>query len=220
MFKENSLILFQGDSITDACRVKKEKAEECFNLGGGYALMAAAELSESNIQKKYKFLNTAVSGNRIVDLYARWKKDTIAVKPDVLSVLMGVNDIGFELYENCGVDAEMFRFLYGKMIDEARAINPQLIVILCEPFVLPVEKVGADWNLWKPEMDVRRRIVKELAAEKNAIFVALYDDIIKRANASAPELWASDGIHPTPACHRLISRKWIDTVKENVYNKQ
>ena len=216
MFKKNSLILFQGDSITDACRARAEKAADCRNLGSGYAVMAAAELTARNVDKKYKCLNTAISGNRIVDLYARWKKDTLNVNPDVLSVLMGVNDIGFELYESCGVDAEMFRFLYGRMIDEAKAINPNLVVILCEPFILPVDKVGQDWALWKPEMDIRQQIVRELAKEKNAIFVPLQENITKMANESSPELLLSDGIHPTPACHWLIAQNWLKAVEEQL----
>ena len=109
----------------------------------------------------------------------------------------------------------MFRFLYAKMIDEARAINPKLVVILCEPFILPVDKIGRDWALWNPEMEIRQKIVRELAREKNAIFVALQEDITNMANESAPELWLSDGIHPTPACHRLIAQNWLKAVEEN-----
>ena len=125
------VILFQGDSITD-CRRIRELSD---NLGLGYPNLVSAELGFEN-PEKYLFLNRGISGNRIVDLYARMKKDIINLKPDYLSILIGVNDVWHEVMEKNGVDAKKFEMVYGLLIEELKAALPELKIMILEPFLL------------------------------------------------------------------------------------
>ena len=100
-------ILFQGDSITDAGRSRENDVE----IGVGYPLLVKASLGFES-HGKYEFFNRGISGNRIVDVYARIKSDIINIKPDVMSLLIGVNDVWHEFAVENGVDAEKFYKIY------------------------------------------------------------------------------------------------------------
>ena len=100
-------ILFQGDSITDAGRNRENDA----NLGVGYPTLIKGELGFEE-PGEFCFLNRGIGGNRIVDLYARIKMDIINLKPDVMSILIGVNDVWHDFSMHNGVDAEKFYKIY------------------------------------------------------------------------------------------------------------
>ena len=212
---EQKVIVFQGDSITDADRNKNE----VFDLGKGYPNLVTANLS-ANYPYQYQFYNRGISGNRIVDLYARIKKDMINLKPDYMSILIGINDVWHELFDHNGVEADKFEMVYGLMIEELLAALPNLKLMLLEPFVLPGVATRSDaenpgrWEYFRKETDLRRAAVKRLAEKYNLVFVPL-QEMFDTVNADAPDgYWLFDGVHPTPAGHELIKGAWLEAFQK------
>lgn len=201
----NHTILFQGDSITD-CGRSRETTDPNTGLGSGYVHLTASKLLARHPVADLSIFNRGVSGHRIVDLYARWKVDCINLRPDVLSVLVGINDTWHKFNHDNGVSPTRYERFYREMLWWTRKELPQVKFILGEPFALPV---GAVDESWLPEVNERRAIVKKLAEEFDAAFVpfqTIFDDAIKKAR---PEYWLSDGVHPTLAGHELMSEAWL-----------
>ena len=208
---EQKVIVFQGDSITDAGRDRMD----VFGLGIGYPNLVTAELSVEH-PYLYQFFNRGISGNRVVDLYARIKMDMINLKPDYMSILIGINDVWHEIFDHNGVSAEKFERVYGWMIEELLCELPNLKLMLLEPFVLPGSATRSDnenpcrWEYFRAETDLRREAVKRLADKYGLRFVPL-QDMFDKVNADAPDgYWLSDGVHPTAAGHELIKRAWLE----------
>lgn len=207
---EEKVILFQGDSITDCGRDR----EKCSHNGRGYAHMAEAELMA---KEPYRFTcyNRGISGNRVVDLYARIKKDLINLKPDYLSILIGINDVWHEYTQKNGVDAEKFEMVYGLLIEEVKKALPDVKIMIMEPFVLPGSATSTDeenpgrWEYFSSQCVLRRQAAKRVAEKYDLLFLPL-QELFEKANENAPEgYWLCDGVHPTPAGHVLIKEQWL-----------
>ena len=204
------LILFQGDSITDSGR----RNDWGHNMGFGYTTMVAGALGVTE-PYTYRFINKGVSGNRIVDLYARIKKDMINLKPDYMSILIGVNDVWHEIGEQNGVDADKFEMVYCLLIEELKAALPELKIMILEPFALaasvtdPADKPER-YPLFRRETELRAQAAKRVAEKYGLTFVPL-QEAFDRAEANAPERgrWLWDGVHPTAAGHTLIKEAWL-----------
>jgi lysophospholipase L1-like esterase len=170
---------------------------------------------------QYKFYNRGISGNRIVDLYARIKADMINLKPDVMSILIGVNDVWHEYSYQNGVSAEKFEIVYSLLIEELQQALPELKLFILEPFVLPGgatmnnEEHPARWDFFRSEVELRAKAAKRVAEKYNLPFVPL-QEMFDKVNADAPEMgyWLRDGVHPTPAGHELIKQQWLKAFKE------
>lgn len=209
-------ILFQGDSITDASRNREISS----SLGIGYANYVAAELG-ADAPYQYKFFNRGISGNRVVDLYARIKADMINLKPDVMSILIGVNDVWHEYSYQNGVSAEKFERIYDMLLEELEQALPQTKIMILEPFVLPgsktenTEEYPDRWDFFAAEVPLRAQAAKRLAEKHGLPFVPLQATFDK-ANADAPKAgyWLVDGVHPTPAGHNLIKRAWLEAFQK------
>jgi lysophospholipase L1-like esterase len=202
LFKENARVLFQGDSITDGNRGRNEDPNHI--LGHGYCFIIAAQYGAHFPERKLTFLNRGISGNKVTDLAARWQRDTLDLKPDVLSILIGINDSGH-------VPLEEYEQVYDKLLVEAKAANPGIHFILCEPFYLPKDghKEGDE-----RDQDVKKRqaIVARVAEKHHAALVKLqkvFDDACKRAPA---QYWVWDAVHPTYSGHQLMADEWVKTV--------
>jgi lysophospholipase L1-like esterase len=197
-------ILFQGDSITDCSRDRNVETSNT-GLGIGYAQLCSAKLL-SQFPNKLSIYNRGISGHRIVDLYARWKPDAINLKPDLLSLLIGINDTWHGFNYNNGVGVKRYARFYRELLEWSLAKNPNIKFILGEPFILPF---GDAAKAWIPEVDERRAVVKELAKEFNAPFIP-YQSIFNDALKEAPqEYWLIDGVHPTLAGHQRMSDAWL-----------
>jgi lysophospholipase L1-like esterase len=208
MIIPNSLILFQGDSITDAGRDKTIlQANTPSGMGHGYCNLIAAKLLREHPRDGLKFMNRGVGGDRIVDLYARWKSDAINLRPDVISILVGVNDTWHEIDRKNGVDPCRYEALYRMVLEDTKDHLPDTKLVLCEPFVAVT---GAVTDAWLPEMHIRQRIVHQLAGEFGACFVP-FQVALNQVIDRDPESWLADGVHPTLAGHQLLSECWIDT---------
>lgn len=211
LIQPNSTILFQGDSITDTGRNREiAQPNQGSALGTGYANLISAQLLAARPNDNLKFYNRGISGNRVVDLYARWRVDAINLQPDVISILIGVNDTWHGFMANNGVEVDRYTTVYRMLLEYTRQQLPNVHFVLCEPFVLACGVVKAEWVA---EMDQRRAVVQTLAQEFDATFVP-FQAVLNEALAQAkPDYWAADGVHPTPAGHRLLAQAWINAVQ-------
>lgn len=199
-------ILFQGDSITDAGR----GGDDNTYVGFGYANLVKGALSY-DYPNQYVFHNRGISGNRIVDLYARIKNDIINLKPDIMSILIGVNDVWHECGYQNGVDAEKYYRIYSMLIEEVQEALPDTKIMIIEPFTLKGSGNEIYWDVFQSEVAKRAEQARKIAEKYNLSFVALqekFDEAIKLAPA---DYWLMDGVHPHTAGHELIKRAWIET---------
>ena len=202
--------LFQGDSITDARRDREGINGYGPDMEYGYAALVAGKLLVANIDREFSCINRGISGNRVVDLYARWKIDALNLKPDLLSILIGVNDTWHEFSRQNGVELERYEKIYRMLLEWTKAELPEVRLVLCEPFCLLSELVTQEWI---DEVKQRSIIVKKLAAEFGATFVPL-QELLENASAKANDNLKilRDGVHPTLLGSQLIADQWLKIV--------
>lgn len=215
-------ILFFGDSITDAGR-NRDGSLHMSTLGWGFVRVIADRL-QGKEPEKYEIINRGISGNRIVDLYARIKSDVWNLKPDVLSILIGINDIWHEINYGNGVELERFENVYRMMLADTIKVLPRTKIILCEPFVLAGSATNATEEI--PERYERfcqvyqyAEVVKKLAEEFNLPFLPLQEKFTRAAQKSKAEYYLVDGVHPHVAGANLIAEEWIDLFQEEVMKR-
>lgn len=202
-------ILFQGDSITDCGRSRENDSY----LGNGYPHLIQAALGFEN-PGKFEFVNRGISGNRIVDLYARIKADILNVKPDVMSILIGVNDVWHEFSENPnGVDCDKYFKVYSMLIEEIKKELPNIKIMILEPFALKGTGNESYWDNFEVEVKKRAEKAKELAQKYGLSFVTLQDKFDEAAKLAPNNYWLGDGVHPTPVGHELIKNEWLKAFK-------
>lgn len=204
LIQKDSLVLFQGDSITDCNRDRANGS--C--LGAGYAKLTATQLQASYPERNLRFTNRGISGNRIPDLLARWDEDCIALQPDWVSILIGINDVWRRFDRNDPTTTEDFYQGYRKLLQRTRH-ETNAKIILMEPFVL---HHPADRLAWRDDLDPKIEIVRQLSAEFSTILISLDSLFQDAASKQQASYWAEDGVHPSPAGHALISKAWIDSV--------
>jgi lysophospholipase L1-like esterase len=205
----HDVILFQGDSITDGGR-QRTGSDYNHIMGQDYAYILAAQIGAESPERELVFLNRGISGNRIPDLAARWDADTIALHPQLLSILIGVNDL--LATGDRAVTLEQFEVGYDKLLAETIAALPSTKIVLAEPFLLPVGKQKADFATNMAEMKKRQAAIDRMGA-KYHLPVVHYQQAIDAALAkSPPEHWSWDGVHPTYAGHGLMAQEWLKTV--------
>ena len=209
--QKDNKILFQGDSITDAGRDKKNQipnAQKAF--GGGYAWMAASHLLISNPEFNLTIHNRGISGNKVHQLAARWDKDCIALQPDILSILIGVNDIWHGLNGRYDGTVKTYEKDFIALLERTRKSLPNTRFIICEPFVL---KCGAVNDKWFPEFDHYRESARKISERFEGIFVpfqSMFDQAVKYAPAKH---WAGDGVHPSSHGASLMAHFWLKAIQ-------
>lgn len=210
LLKQGGTVLFQGDSITDAGRDRKANdANSHAALGKGYAFLAAAELLIGRPDLELKLHNRGVSGNKVHQLNERWKADCTDLKPDLVSILIGVNDIWHWINGNYSGTIETYRQDYRALLERTRQELPDAKVVVCEPFVL---KTGAVNDKWFPKFDEFRAAAKELAGELADAFVPFQAMFDAAAGVAHPSYWLRDGVHPAPAGDALMAHAWLKAV--------
>jgi len=202
---EGSRVLFQGDSITDADRNPFDLGD----LGSGYVAMVEERFFERHPEGRVVFLNRGVSGDGVRDLRSRWQDDCLDLKPDVVSILVGINDVFDGLFWNESVSTESFETDYASILELTRR-NLDAQLVLMEPFLLPVSKEVLPVM---DEVDSMSRVVGKLAGEFGAVLVPLGSIFKKAAKLEAPEFYSLDGVHPTQAGHELIAQSWLKIVE-------
>ena len=203
-------ILFQGDSITDAGRNYSDEK----SFGAGYACMLAGRLGYKN-PGKHTFINKGISGNRVIDLYARWKGDCLNLEPDYISILIGVNDVWHELSNKTGVDAGKFQRIYNILIEETLEKLPNITIVLMEPFLMHGTDTDEKWDIFYSEVGARREVVHTVAQKFNLPVVPLQDKFNEMTEKMPASYWTPDGVHPTAAGHALIAEQWLDVFQKS-----
>lgn len=207
-------VLFQGDSITDGSRVRDNAL--VYELGHGYPNLIAAKLGEELAAIRPRFINRGLGGNRVADLYARWNEDAIALQPDLISILIGANDLWQAVLGQPGGVTDRFARAYRHLLDDTQAALPATRLVLCEPFILNTGATSSQWADWQARLVVCRETTKELAAQYGALFVPLQDAFDRATAVSEPAYWLRDGVHPTAAGHQLIANQWLSVVQPAV----
>ncbi len=179
--------LFQGDSITDGNRTRNNDWNHL--MGHGYQYITASKLWYDLPKKGFHFFNRGISGNKVTDLIARWQKDTLDLKPDVLSILIGINDTSAFINGNNDFSAAQFENGYRTLLQQTKQQLPNVQLVLCEPFILPVGKVKDKWVEYSHEIEKRQEIVKLLSAENNAIFVKFQSAFNKALSKAPADYW-------------------------------
>jgi lysophospholipase L1-like esterase len=214
LISKNDVVLFQGDSITDMGRSREKAGEPNIQpaLGNGYAWMAGSELLVDRPNDGLKVYNRGVSGNKVFQLAERWQTDCLDLKPNVLSILIGVNDIWHKLNGKYDGTVEIYERDYRALLTRTKKALPNVKLVICEPFVL---RCGAVNEKWFPEFDTYRAAAKRVAAAFDATWVpfqSMFDEAIKLA---PPEHWAKDGVHPTDYGASLMAHNWLKAVNRH-----
>ena len=215
-FEPGSRLVFQGDSITDMNRGRNESDRNHY-LGHSYVFLIAARLGVEIPEAKLDIYNRGISANAVWQLRKRWQKDAVDMKPDLLSILIGTNDIGQGLRDpKRKITPASFESDYRFILDASRKANPELRLVLLDPFVLPTGRLKNE-QAWKARSEptaVLREVVAKLATDYEAVHIRTQDIFDKAAKVTGPENLIWDGIHPLPAGHELIARHWIQAVSE------
>ena len=212
--KENYTILFQGDSITDGNRTRDNDWNHL--MGHGYVYIIASKLWYDYPGTKFKIYNRGVSGNKVTDLEQRWDTDTIALKPDLLNILIGINDTSAFINGDNNFTPEQYEEKYSGLLNKTRTELPDVQFVLCEPFILPVGQVKNKLELYSAEIKKRQDVVAKLAKEFNAVYIPFqnsFNDALRRAPA---DYWIWDSIHPMPAGHEMMALEWMKIVSKKL----
>lgn len=209
---KDQTILFQGDSITDAGRNKENmNFNTAGHLGSGYAFLAAASLLRKYSSLNLKIYNKGISGNKVYQLAERWDEECLQIKPDVLSILIGVNDIWHKLNGRYDGTVEIYRRDYVALLERTKAALPDIKLIICEPFA--VSGVKAVDDKWYPEFNDYRKAAMDIAAQFGAVlipFQSIYDEAGRYAPGS---YWTGDGVHPSLPGAQLMAEAWLSVIK-------
>ena len=208
MIEPQDHILFFGDSITDAGRDRDAKAGDPNGWGAGYAYQIAAYLSAQDPADELVFTNKGNGGNRIYDLEKRLKTDVLDEEPDIVSILIGINDVWRRYDSGVISEHDKFEASYRNVLKKISKDGARLVLL--EPFLLPVPE---DRRAWREDLNPKIDIVRDLAREFEATLVPLDGIFAAASTKREPAFWAHDGVHPTPAGHALIARAWIDAME-------
>ncbi|MDB5016373.1 MAG: lysophospholipase [Mucilaginibacter sp.] len=210
---QNDVILFQGDSITDWGRDHAKSApNETGTLGTGYVLLTAGQLLLQNPGKALQIYNKGISGNKVYQLAERWDADCLALKPNVLSIHIGVNDYWHTLTSGYTGTIENYISDYHKLLDRTKQALPDVKLVICEPFA--VKGVKAVDDRWYPTFDLFRKAARDIATEYNAPFVPFQSAFDKALESAPGNYWTIDGVHPAIPGEALMARMWIEAVRD------
>jgi len=212
---DGMVILFQGDSITDGNRGRNTDPNHI--MGHGYAFSIASRIGCDFPEKNLTFINRGISGNKVTDLNNRWQTDTIDLKPDVLSILIGVNDASSVVFQRePGVTIERYEEVYKGLLDRTLEKFPNIVFVLCEPFISKVGRVKDNWEAYHSDIVQRQAVVRKLANQYNAVFVGFQEVFDKACKRAPADYWIWDGVHPTVSGHELMAREWIKMVSKRI----
>jgi len=212
--KKGYTFLFQGDSITDGNRTRNTDWNHV--MGHGFAYLISSRLWFDSPGREFHFFNRGISGNRITDLSMRWQSDTLDLKPDLINILIGVNDTEAAVKGNKACTAQQFESDYRTLLENTKKALPDTQLVLCNPFLLPVGRVKDKWEIYQQELKPRQEIVSRLAREFNAVVVNFQEAFDKELERAPADYWIWDGIHPMPAGHELMARVWIKEVHKKL----
>ncbi len=212
---QKTTILFQGDSITDGNRIKNNTTDLNHQIGHSYAYVISGKLGAQYPQDGLQFLNRGISGHRLYDLAQRWQADCLDLQPDVLSILVGVNDVHFSVFGDKKLDISDFETTYKTLINRTQLNNPDVKIILCEPFSFCLGGPAQQWDVWQNLLTRVQDSVRTVARETSVYFLPLQHMFDSLAQNPQPSYWLWDGVHPTESGHWMIANAWLEFVQNN-----
>lgn len=210
LINAHNVILFQGDSITDTGRSRLAVgSNNPDGLGFGYPRLIADNLFQKFPDFHLQIYNRGVSGDRIRDMSQRWNRDSLRLAPDLLSILIGVNDTWNYIYMGMGSSPADYHQVYKELLLETRRSLPEIHFVLCAPFALITGEVSDDWM---DDIRQRQRSVKDLAEEFQGIHVPFQSALDEAAKKVPAHRLLDDGVHPTEQGHRILAECWLESV--------
>jgi lysophospholipase L1-like esterase len=210
--KKGHTVLFQGDSITDAGREKeRELPNNARSLGSGYAFLAASRMMNELPEKELIIYNRGISGNKVYQLAERWEKDCLSLKPNLLSILIGVNDYWHMRNGNYEGTVQVYESDFRSLLQLTKEKLPEVTLVICQPFA--VQNTSAVDETWVSPMKEYQAAARKMADEFNAIWVPfqeVFDEAVKHAPAT---YWTADGVHPSMAGAQLMAEAWLRSVE-------
>jgi lysophospholipase L1-like esterase len=182
-------------------------------MGHGYQYLIASKLWYEKPGRSFQFFNRGTSGNKITDLRDRWQTDALDLNPGLLSILVGVNDVAAFINGDSTHSAENFHSVYDSLLATTRRALPNVRLVLCQPFVLPVGKIKNQWEEYEVEIKKRAEIIHHLSGVYNTVLVKFQPAFDKASRKAPAEYWIWDGVHPMPAGHELMAREWLRQVE-------
>lgn len=220
-------VLYIGDSITDgawgnsgkwnATTDERNQTDMNHIYGHGYMMLCASYYQAVYPDEQMVFWNRGISGNTLADLHGRWERDVIELKPDVISILIGTNDVEQALWSGTPVDCAAWETEYRHLLDSTLTVLPTVRFVLCTPFVARVGRLkdSADYDEREATINRMAQIIQQIASDYGAIIVdfnALFTELQKTVPADQETYWIWDGIHPTPAGHYKMAELWKSKV--------
>ena len=207
-FSVGSVTLFQGDSITDAGRNRQQQLpNHTRSFGTGYAYIIASSLLEDLAEKNLTFYNRGISGNKVYQLADRWQEDCLDLKPDILSILIGVNDYWHMRNGKYDGTPEVYEKDYHDLLQRTKSELPDINFVICQPFILAgTTAVDESWlEPFKPYQEIAHK----MAVEFGAIWVPFQEAFDQAVQVAPSKYWANDGVHPSMAGCQLMAETWL-----------
>ena len=208
-------ILFFGDSITDMGRNRDENADEIYTYGSGYPMLVASALYRKN-PLLYQVINRGIGGDRVADLTARIRYDVWNQNPDVLTILVGINNVWDELNYNDAQESDRFRKIYSMMIEDTLKRLPNVKIILGEPFALKGKNTETRFEPFQKTYIKYAKIVQDLAEQYQIYFLSLQEKFDQAAQKFGAEKFLYDGMHPMVAGATLIADAWLELFEKSI----
>lgn len=211
LIRPGDVVLFQGDSITSSSRqeIQESNANTAPALGSGFAWLAASQYLIDHPENPPQFYNRAVSGAFLAEMAGRWQQDCLDLKPNVVSILIGVNDYWHRYLKEYDGTHEQYVRDYRDLLKRTREALPDVRIIVGEPFMYPCGEVTQEWF---PGFVPHREATRQLAEEAGAVFIPNQSLIDIACKLAPPETWSSDGCHPTPAGASQLAHWWLEAV--------
>lgn len=204
-------ILFQGDSITDCGRNR----DDIHSLGAGYPKYTAELLRETYCDESFEFINKGIGGHQTKDLLARWQEDAVDLDPDIITILVGVNDTWHHIHEKDWIPNELFEANYRSLLEDIKNKTNAKIIML-EPYALDYPEL----EVFHPDLDEKIRVVRRLAREYADIYIPLDGIFASACVAEELSFWSGDGVHPGEEGHKLIADYCFNAICDIIEAKQ
>ena len=204
-------LVFFGDSLTDMYRNFDKTVDIATSYGTGFVFDVASQLMYER-PGFYEVVNRGQGGNKVTDLYARYREDIVSENPDFLTILIGINDVWHELITHTGTRLDVFEETYLKLIEELKDQLPNTKIIMMEPFFLYGEATKDHWDEFQVVLKYAE-VCKKVAERNDLTYIYLQKDFEEAIKNGGSTQFLFDGIHTNPAGAHLIATKWLNVFK-------